>query len=273
MARILMACVFLLVFAHPAWATWSVIAIDQRTKTVVIASATCVSSAGLASRGGLKNIQAIVVPGIGIAAAQANVDGTHANQQLIFDELKKGTPPSDILKLLQSDPRSASRQFGIIDMQGRLAGWSGGGNQAVSLDVQGQVPGTAIYFSIQGNILKSEAVVHEAVAAFKAASGSLTDRVMAAMEAADKQGGDSRCSCENPRNPTVAAPCTSKTAHVAYILRSDASDQTGEAHSDGKYAMFLDVTDANITPNEDANPVKTLRMRYDAWVKAPKPPR
>jgi len=273
MARILMACVFLLAFACPAWATWSVIAIDQRTKTVVIASATCVSSAGLASRGGLKNIQAIVVPGIGIAAAQANVDATHANQQLIFDELKKGTPPSDILKLLQSDPRIASRQFGIIDMQGRMAGWSGGGNQAVSLDVQGQVPGTAIYFSIQGNILKSEAVVHEAAAAFRAAAGTLTDRVMAAMEAADKQGGDSRCSCENPRNPTVAAPCTAKTAHVAYILRAEAGDKSGQAHSDGAYAMFLDVTDSNITASEDANPVKTLRMRYDAWVRTQKPPR
>jgi hypothetical protein len=26
----------------------------------------------------------------------------------------------------------------------------------------------------------------------------------------------------------------------------------------------IDVTDANITPTESANPVKTLRMRYDA---------
>jgi hypothetical protein len=32
--------------------------------------------------------------------------------------------------------------------------------------------------------------------------------------------------------------------------------------------MFIDVTDANITPAENANPVKTLRMRYDAWKKS-----
>jgi hypothetical protein len=31
--------------------------------------------------------------------------------------------------------------------------------------------------------------------------------------------------------------------------------------------MYISVTDRDITPKEDANPVKTLRMRYDAWKK------
>ncbi len=247
-----------------AHATWSVVAVDQKTKTVVIASATCVSSAGLASRGGLKSIQAIVVPGIGVAAAQANVDPTRRNQQLIYDELKTGTPPSDILILLKADPAIESRQFGMVDLQGRAIGFSGSGNQAVSLDVQGQVPGTDIFFSIQGNILKSEAVVRQAVAAFQANGGSVTDRVMAAMVAADAQGGDSRCSCDNPGNPPVAAPCTAKTAHVAYLLRAEATDRSGPAYNEGQYSLFIDVTDQNILANEDANPVKTLRLRYDA---------
>ncbi len=250
-----------------AHATWSIIAIDQKTNTVVIASATCVSTAGLASRGGLKNIQAIVVPGIGIAAAQANVDSSRQNQQRIYDELKKGTPPSDILILLKADPQIASRQFGILDLQGRSAGFSGSGNQAVSLDAQGQVPGTGIVFSIQGNILKSEAVVREAVRAFLASGGTVTDRVMAAMEAADANGGDSRCSCDNPGNPPVAAPCTTKSAHVAYLLRAEAGDKSGPAYNEGQYSLFIDVTDRNILATEDANPVKTLRMRYAAFKK------
>ena len=33
--------------------------------------------------------------------------------------------------------------------------------------------------------------------------------------------------------------------------------------------MYLSVTDSDITPQEDANPVKTLRMRYDRWKKRP----
>ena len=127
------------------------------------------------------------------------------------------------------------------------------------------------FYSIQGNILKSDAVVHEAVKAFRAATGSLTDRVMAAMEAADRNGGDSRCSCDNPQNPPVAAKvCTAKTAHVAYILRAEKNDPAGESHNDGKYAFFLSVTDQDIKAGEDANPVRTLRMRYDAAKKAAK---
>jgi hypothetical protein len=29
--------------------------------------------------------------------------------------------------------------------------------------------------------------------------------------------------------------------------------------------MYIDVTDENIRPDENGNPVITLRMRYDAW--------
>jgi len=260
--------------AAPAWATWSVIALDQRTGTVVIASATCVAGEALTRFGGdnpngLMGIQAIVVPGIGVAAAQAGVDSTRANQMLIYRELRKGTAPDAIIELLKADPRIESRQFGIVDMQGRMAGYSGPRNGAASLHQFGQVEGQPIFYSIQGNILTSEAVVHEAVKAFLAASGSLTDRVMAAMEAADAQGGDSRCSCDNPRNPPVAATvCSSKTAHVAYILRAEKDDPVGESHNDGRYAFFLGVTDQNIRADEDANPVKTLRMRYDAAMRS-----
>jgi uncharacterized Ntn-hydrolase superfamily protein len=257
--------IFALLVPTLAHATWSVVAIDRRTKTIVIATATCVSSAGLASRGGLKSIQAVVVPGIGVAAAQANVDSTRANQQLIYDELKKGTAPSDILLLLKADPQIASRQFGIVDMQGRTSGFSGSGNQAVSLDIQGQVAGTEIFFSIQGNILAKPEVVNDAVAAFTSTTGALADRVMAAMEAADKQGGDKRCSCDAPGNPKVAATvCSDKHAHVAYLLRAEPGDESGPKYQDGKYSLFIDVTDQNITADEDANPVRTLRMRYEA---------
>ena len=255
-----------LCLAQPAYATWSIIAVDQRTGTVVIASATCVTSTGLARRGGLKSIQAIVVPGTAVAAAQASVDSTRTNQMLIYAALQKGTAPADILEQLKADPQIESRQFGILDLQGRMAGFSGSRNGAVSLHEQGQVPGTTIYYSIQGNILARTEVVHDAVKAFTATTGTLADRVMAAMEAADRQGGDRRCSCDTP--PKLEAPCDGKTSHVAYILQAEKGDKPGESHSDGQYSMFIDVTDANIIPAENANPVKTLRMRYEAWKKS-----
>jgi uncharacterized Ntn-hydrolase superfamily protein len=262
---VLFACCLL--SAESASATWSVIAVDRATGRVVISSATCVPQqafAGFPAKD-LRDVQAIVVPGKGVAAAQANVDSTRANQKLIYGELQKGTAPDAILAILKNDPRIAGRQFGIVDLEGRMVGFSGESNQAVSLDKQGQVPGTQIFYSIQGNILKNEAVVTEAVAAFTSAKGALTDRVMAAMEAADANGGDSRCSCD--RGPKIDAPCTTRTAHVSYILEALKTDAPGESPNDGKYSMYISVADTDITPQEDANPVKTLRMRYDRWKK------
>jgi uncharacterized Ntn-hydrolase superfamily protein len=262
------AVLFVLMTTRPALATWSVIALDQKTGAVVVASATCVAQKNIASfpAKDLRDIQAIVVPGKGVAAAQAGVDRTRANQKLIFAELQKGTDPARILEMLKQDPNIESRQFGILDMQGRHANFDGAKNSIASLHEVGNVPGTGIWYSIQGNILASDNVVHAAAAAFEVTSGSLTDRVMAAMEAADGRGGDRRCTCDS--EPKVNAPCDAKTAHVAYILRADKTDANGESFNDGQYAMYVSVTNDDITPAENANPVKTLRMRYEAWKKA-----
>lgn len=265
-ARRLSAVLLLLVlFPVAVSATWSVIAVDTRTGQVIIASATCVAQGRFAGfpAEGLMDIQAIVVPGVGVAAAQAGVDGTRANQRLIYAELKKGTPPEQIIEMLSEDPRFDRRQFGIVDMQGRCAGHSGSGNGAASLAVADSIPAEGIYFSVQGNILASDDVVHLAVEAFKGERGTMADRVVAAMEIADLAGGDRRCTCES--EPIPEAPCDGKTSHVAYLLVANPDDPEGESFNDGRYSLFIDVTDENIQPDENANPVKTLRMRYDRW--------
>ena len=256
-----------------AFATWSIVAVDRSTGRVVIASATCVDR----DDEFLKGVQAVVVPGKGVAACQAAVDNTHANQMLVFQELQKGTDPKAIIEMLSKDPAFQTRQFGILDLQGRRAGHSGLGNGYVSQDMQGQVPGTEVFYSIQGNILRPGSVVPNAVEAFIKTRGAITDRVMAAMEAADGSGGDSRCTC--PPWPTDGSkpkiPCDEKTAHVAYILMAEKGDTNGDSHNNGKYTMYINVSQpaADHGPNvirdgENLNPVKTLRMRYDAWRKA-----
>jgi uncharacterized Ntn-hydrolase superfamily protein len=248
-----------------ASATWSVIAVDTRTGRVVIASATCVSQEalrGFPSRG-LMDIQAIVVPGVGVAAAQAGVDRSRDNQRLIHRELQAGTSPERIIQLLREDPDIERRQFAIVDARGRAAGFSGAENLEASLAVQGEIAGEGIVFSIQGNILASDDVVHRAVEAMQDAGGSLTDRVMAAMEAADAAGGDRRCTCET--EPVPDAPCNGRTSHVAYLVAAEPDDLPGESFNDGEWSLFIDVTDENIQPHENANPVITLRQRYDAW--------
>lgn len=270
MRRLTLLVLTLLAVPRPALATWSVIAVDQATGRVVIASATCVDRDDQF----LKGVQAVVVPGKGVAACQAAVDGTHENQMLVFRELQKGTDPARIVELLSVDPAFQSRQFGIVDLQGRHAGHSGLGNGYVSQDMQGRVPGTGIYYSIQGNILRPGNVVANAVQAFLHTTGALTDRVMAAMEAADGSGGDSRCTC--PPWPTdgraPAIPCDGRTAHIAYILMAETGDTNGASHNDGTYALYLTVSQpgadrgpGQVKAGENLNPVKTLRQRYDQW--------
>ena len=261
------ALALLAIAPAPAHATWSVIAVDRATGRMVVSSATCVAQGSLRNfpAKGLMDVQAIIAPGYGVAAAQAGVDRTRANQSLIHAGLRSGTHPSEILRQLMADTLIQSRQFGIVDLQGRMAGFSGARNQAASLSVQGQVAGTEVFYAIQGNILASYEVVQAAVRAFEATGGALEDRVMAAMEAADAAGGDRRCTCSTPPVPDTVAPCTHRTAHVAYLAIADSSSRDGASFNDGHYVAVIDVTDENITREENANPVTTLRRRYDAW--------
>src|SRR4051794_13846448 len=134
MRRFLLLLVIVLSFQLSAFATWSVVAVDRSTGRIVIASATCVNGAD----DFLKGVQAVVIPGKAIAACQAAA----GNQDIVFKELQKGTEPKQIIELIANqDPQFQSRQYGIVDLQGRTAGHSGLGNGFVSQDIQGQVPG------------------------------------------------------------------------------------------------------------------------------------
>src|SRR5690242_13337713 len=122
LCRIAFIAVFLILLPSSALATWSVIAVDRKTGQIVIASATCVPQqafAGFPAKG-LKDVQAIILPGVGIAAAQANVDRTRALQKRIAEELNRGTDPARIIDMLKAeDPNHPSRQYGIVDLKGR----------------------------------------------------------------------------------------------------------------------------------------------------------
>lgn len=277
MKRIFVALCLMLLAPASAFATWSVIAIDAKTGQVIIASATCVRQSAFPQRTpvaarDLMDLQAVIVPGVGVAACQAGADNTRENQMLVYNELKKGTPPMQILEMLKKDPNIERRQFGIlaipngttITAQNNMVGFNGTGNSTSSLYFGGQVGD--LFYQVQGNTLLGYEVVHKAALAFTRASGTMADRVMAAMEAADDNGGDKRCNCGN--NPLEFVPCDNKTAHVSYIAIANKDDLIGQTHSDGKYFAFISVTDDNIKKGESANPVKTLRMRYTTWKKA-----
>ncbi|MCA0201727.1 MAG: DUF1028 domain-containing protein [Proteobacteria bacterium] len=260
--------------AAPAFATWSIVAVDRATGRISMATASCVD---VKTDHEYRDVTSVIIPGIGIAACQAGADRTLKNQKYIFEEMKKGTDPHAILEqIARDDPDFQQRQFGLIDIKGRMASHTGLNNGYVAQVIQGQVPGTEIFYSVQANTMRPGKVVPNAVAAFIKTEGALTDRVMAAMDAADGSGGDARCSC--PPYPTdgskPAIACSNRVAHAAWIVMADPKDKNGDSVSNGDYSLYLTVLQPGpdrgsnqIQPGEDLNAETTLRMRYDAWRK------
>ena len=95
--------------------------------------------------------------------------------------------PQQILgKLLSEDSGEALRQVAILDGQGRVAVHTG--SRCVS------AAGHAIGANCcaQGNMMMGDTVWSAMVGAFENARGELADRLLAAMEAAENEGGDLR---------------------------------------------------------------------------------
>jgi uncharacterized Ntn-hydrolase superfamily protein len=107
-----------------------------------------------------------------------------------LDLLAKGRLPEDVLaELLRDDPQKDKRQLAIIDMSGRAAN-----RNCPGADPSGVWWGSAAgrYYACQGNTLTGCEVIHAMARAYEQTQGSLADRLMAALVAGDKAGGDHR---------------------------------------------------------------------------------
>ena len=224
------AAASLLGLASAASATWSIILVDLRTGEVALGSATCLTGFDLRAN------TPVLLTGIGGATAQSFVDNTGQNRVFIRDGLARGTSPADILAGLSTfDPGHQTRQYGIVDAQGRRATFSGTGAGAWAGGQTGQFNYTHagqsgdVAYAIQGNVLTGPCVVDAAVLAAINSPGDLPARLMAAMEAARAVGGDGRCSC-TAGGPTACGcpPVTfTKSSHIAYMMIARAGDRDG----------------------------------------------
>ena len=108
----------------------------------------------------------------------------------ILDKLQQGTRPEAVLaELLKDDPDAEQRQLAIMDMQGRAAVHNPTKAAAGSRYWAAM---TGRFYCCQGNTLTGRAVVVAMAEAYEETAGSLTDRLMAALIAADCAGGDHR---------------------------------------------------------------------------------
>jgi uncharacterized Ntn-hydrolase superfamily protein len=131
---------------------------------------------------------------VGMVATQAIVDVSYGPKGI--ELLRKGLAPAAIVKQIwEDDPDpglgkapwpKAGRQFAVMDAKGNYAAFTG----PKATPWAGHKGGT--FCTAQGNILASEAVVSNMVDAFEKTPGRLQLRLMAALDAAQAAGGDTR---------------------------------------------------------------------------------
>jgi uncharacterized Ntn-hydrolase superfamily protein len=124
-------------------------------------------------------------PGVGAVATQANVRVDYGPQGL--DLLAQGVVAEEALRrLIAADERRESRQVAIVDALGNAAAFTGSECMAAAGDIQGEG------VSCQANIMVTDAVWPAMLDAFRHATGPLSLRLLAALDAAEALGGDLR---------------------------------------------------------------------------------
>jgi len=123
--------------------------------------------------------------GVGAVATQSFVKVDYGPLGLKL--MKEGKPAQEALDLLLSkDPEKDVRQVAFIDAQGRVAAWTG----PKCIAAAGHQTGAG--YSVQANLMDKPTVWPAMARAFEAAKGDLADRLLAALDAAQAEGGDIR---------------------------------------------------------------------------------
>ena len=258
----LCAMLIALSFAPSALGTWSIVIVDTDTQEVAAGSATCLLNFDL------HHELPLVLVDVGAACAQSRVDNNAVNRRRIREQILLGTPPDEIIEYLAGvDGSHESRQYGIVDMQGRAATFTGSEAGPHASGVTGRI-GSMVY-AIQGNVLTGAPVVLAAQQAVLATPGGLPEKLMAGMEAAYSMGGDGRCSCNWLAPEWCGAPPDSfeKSAHIGFMIVTRGGDADGTCNADdgcanGDYYMDFNVPYQLAT---DLDPVLQLREQFDSW--------
>lgn len=123
--------------------------------------------------------------GVGAVATQSLVDPTYG--PLGLDLMRAGRSATRSLHgLLQADAHPEIRQVAMVDASGDVVAHTG----------EGCIPEaghrTGEQYSVQANLMDLDTVPAAMAAAYEAAEGPLAERLLAALEAAQAEGGDIR---------------------------------------------------------------------------------
>ena len=157
--------------------TYSIVALDETTGELGVAVQSHWFSVGF------------LVPwakaGVGAVATQSFVKVDYGPDGLQL--MESGMKAADALKTLTSkDEGEAVRQVGMIDIKGNVAAHTG----SRCIKYAGHIVGEN--YSVQANMMANGTVPKAMAVAFEKTKGDLADRMMAALEAAEAEGGDIR---------------------------------------------------------------------------------
>jgi len=158
-------------------ATYSIVARDSATGELGVAVQSHWFSVGA------------VVPwaeaGVGAVATQSFIDPSYG--ALGLDLMRAGkSAPEALAALLAADAQRDVRQVGMVDARGRVARHTG----RLCIPAAGDQAGAQ--YVVQANLMERATVWPAMARAFEAATGDLAERLMAALEAAEAEGGDIR---------------------------------------------------------------------------------
>lgn len=157
--------------------TFSIVAVDSATGQIGVA----VQSHWFSVGGSV----AWAEPGVGAVATQSFILPAYGPRGLAL--MRTGvSAPMAMRALLAADPDSAVRQLGMIDAQGRVASHTGQRNIPEAGSHVGR------WYAAQANIMARNTVWAAMGRAFESARGDLAERLLAALDAAQREGGDIR---------------------------------------------------------------------------------
>ncbi|HWT01759.1 MAG TPA: DUF1028 domain-containing protein [Pyrinomonadaceae bacterium] len=123
--------------------------------------------------------------GVGAVATQSFVDPSYG--KLGLELMRMGRSAPDALKsLLAGDEGRDVRQVAMIDARGGVDAWTG------SRDIQAAGHTVGRDYSVQANLMLNDKVWPAMSKAFEATKGDLAERMLAALDAAQAEGGDIR---------------------------------------------------------------------------------
>ncbi len=158
-------------------ATYSIVARDPQTGDMGVAVQSHWFSVG--------SMVSWAEAGVGAVATQSFVDPAYGPLGLELMRAGKSAPEA-LAALLAADAQREVRQVGMVDARGGLATHTG----TMCIPEAGGRIGTS--FAVQANLMDQATVWPAMARAFTNAKGDLADRLLAALDAAEEEGGDIR---------------------------------------------------------------------------------